>query len=199
MPRGDRSLATRDALIRAAARVFVSRGPYGARVRDIAREAGLTVPALYYHFTGTEALYDQVVQDGRDRFVRTIEAALATPGAARSRLLAIARGYAAFGREDPVRLRILCLEFFRPRLEPDPALDALGAWLRGAVEAVLAAGIGAGELPPVDPVLARRLFEAILNGLLVEQASTPDTAILDDAVAEQAVAVLLDGLRGIAP
>src|SRR5512145_936602 len=103
MPRGDRSNGTRHALLRAAAKVFVTRGPYGARVREIADEAGVTVPALYYHFEGTQQLYDHLVREGRERFAAMFDAALAGPGGARERLHALARAYVEFGREDPVR------------------------------------------------------------------------------------------------
>jgi AcrR family transcriptional regulator len=199
MPRGDRSVGTREALLRAGARIFVSRGPYGARVRDIAEAAGLTVPALYYHFEGTGALYEQVVQDGRARFVALIQPAFDTPGAARDRLLAVARGYVGFGHEDPVRLRLLCLELFRPQAtrEPDAQVQSLTAWLRTGIEAIIADGVHRGELPGVVPALARRLFEAVLNGLLLEQASEPETPLLDDVLAERAVGLFVDGLRGI--
>jgi len=198
MPRGDRSSATRDALLRAGAKVFVERGPFGARVREIAREAGLTVPALYYHFAGTCALYGEVIQTGRARFASLVETALATDGSARDRLRAVARSYFEFGREDPVRLRLLCVEMFRPREaeEPDAGVAALRAWLYESIEGVIAAGIAAGELAPTDVRVARRLFVGLLNGLLLEQADAPDTPLLDARVAEQAVDVVVRGLVG---
>jgi AcrR family transcriptional regulator len=199
MPRGDRSTATRDALLRAAASVFVTRGPYGARVRDIATRAGVTVPALYYHFEGTDALYERVITEGRARFAALFDAALARPGDARTRLQAIADAYVEFGREDPQRLRLLCLEIFRPRDdgEPDRGVEELNAHLRGALEDVLARGIDAGELPAADVGGARRLFMAMLNGLLVEQARDPDAPLLDPGVASRAVHGFLDGMGAV--
>jgi AcrR family transcriptional regulator len=187
-------------LLRAATRVFVSRGPYGARVREIAREAGLTVPALYYHFEGTDQLYDQAVQAGRARFTEMAAAALATPGTARARLLALAGAYVDFGREDPLRLRLLCHELFRPRHddEPDHGVEELNAWLCRQIEETLALGMDAGDLPAADVNEARRFFMATLNGLLVEQARLPETPLLDDQLAARAIGVFVDGLRGLA-
>jgi AcrR family transcriptional regulator len=199
MPRGDRSTATRDALLRAAATVFVARGPYGARVREIAEEAGVTVPAVYYHFDGTEALYERVVAEGRARFAELFDAAITAPGGARRRLRAIADAYVEFGREDPVRLRLLCVELFRPRRdgEPDHGVDELNARLRAALDDLLADGVRAGELPAADVAEARRLFMAMLNGVLLEQARDPGTPRLDARLAERAVAAFLDGMGGI--
>ncbi len=198
MPRGDRSSATREALLRAGAKVFVERGPFGARVREIAREAGLTVPALYYHFAGTCALYTEVIEDGRARFAALVGEALATGGSLRDRLAAVARSYFAFGREDPIRLRLLCIEMFRPRAtaERDDTVQGLRTWLHGSLEAIIAAGIERGDIPPTDAGIARRLFVALLNGLLLEQADAPDTPLLDDAVAETAADVFVRGLGG---
>jgi AcrR family transcriptional regulator len=198
MPRGDRSTGTRQALLRAAARVFVTRGPYGARVREIAREAGLTVPALYYHFEGTEQLYDRVVADGRVRFRELVEAALATPGGARPRLLALAEAYVLFGREDPIRLRLLCIELFRPKAESDD-IEEMTRWLQGNIEAVIADGMATGELPRADVPTARRLFMATLNGLLVDQARSPEMPLLDDRLAARTVSAFVDGLGGVTP
>jgi AcrR family transcriptional regulator len=197
MPRGDRSSATRNALLRAGAKVFVERGPYGARVREIARAAGLTVPALYYHFEGTGALYGEVIQGGRARFAALVEDALATEGSTRDRLAAVGRSYFEFGREDPIRLRLLCVEMFRPREtdEPDGAVQTLRTWLHTSLEGVIAAGIESGEIAPTDVGVARRLFLGLLNGLLLEQADAPDTPLLDGAVAEAAVDVFVRGLR----
>jgi AcrR family transcriptional regulator len=199
VPRGDRSSATRDALLRAAATVFVSRGPYGARVRDIAEEAGVTVPALYYHFEGTGALYERVVAEGQARFMALFEAAVAGAGDTRARLRAVANAYVEFGREDPVRLRLLCHELFRPREdgEPDHGMAALNARLRAELEALLASGIRAGELPDADVAEARRFFMGVLNGLLVEQARDPDSPLLDETLPERVVAAFLDGMGAV--
>ena len=114
MPRGDRSTATREALLEAAARVFIRRGRYGATVRAIADEAGVTVPAIYYHFEGTEQLYDTLLREGRARFRAMAEAALGESTEPDERLRGLARTYARFGREDPILLRLLCMELFGP-------------------------------------------------------------------------------------
>jgi AcrR family transcriptional regulator len=165
-------------------------------VREIAREAGLTVPALYYHFEGTENLYEEVVRAGRERFAHLAEAALEAPGGQRARLRGLARAYVDFGREDPVRLRLMCLELFLPRegREPDRGIEDLNAWLCARVEEVLDKGMRAGELPRADVAVARRLFMAVLSGLLVEQARVPETPMLDECVAERAVAMFIGGM-----
>jgi TetR/AcrR family transcriptional repressor of nem operon len=42
-----------------AAQLFATHGFDSVGIRDIARESGVTMPSIYYHFTSKEALYDE--------------------------------------------------------------------------------------------------------------------------------------------
>lgn len=194
MPRGDRSTATRETLLRSAARVFMRRGHYGATVREIAADAGLTVPAVYYHFEGTEDLYATVVREGRARIRALLSATLEAPGDAESRLRGIARVFVRFGREDPTRLRLLCANLFGPHDgdPPDREAGELHAWVEAQLTPVVA-GVTASRNGGTP--LAVRLFTALMNGLLIEQARTPHAAVLDDGLADRAVDLFLRGVR----
>jgi len=195
MPKGDRSAATRASLLEAAERAFLRKGLYGATVREIVEEAGLTVPALYYHFDGVEELYTVLLEEGQGRFRQLVEGALAGTTDLRQRLLAIAKAYVEFGREAPLRLRLFCAELFRPHepAEPDRGVEQVSAWVRSVIERVIAEGIARDELALDDARLGRRLFLGLLSGLLLEQARDPEIALLDDALAASAVQSFLDG------
>lgn len=62
----EEALATRDAILEAAVRVFSAQGVANASLVSIAREAGVTRGAIYWHFTNKAdllvALWDQVLQ-----------------------------------------------------------------------------------------------------------------------------------------
>jgi AcrR family transcriptional regulator len=193
MPRGDRSIATREALLAAAARAFTRRGRYGATVRAIAHEAGVTVPAIYYHFEGTDQLYETVLREGRARFREMAEAAAAEPGEPELRLRRLARTYTRFGREDPTFLRLLCMNLFGPleTTSVDEGAVELRGWTERRIEDIVGELLGA---PREATQRFARLFLALMSGLLVEQARDPETALLDDAVADRAVDLFLRGL-----
>jgi AcrR family transcriptional regulator len=195
MPRGDRSTATREILLQSAARVFIRRGQYGATVREIAGEAGLTVPGLYYHFDGTEELFATLVRDGRGRFSAMLTAAVDEPGDAEGRLRAVARVFVRFGREDTLRLRLLAANLFGPHDPdgPDREMLELQAWIEGTLAPLVADATGRLDAGTAGDV---RLFLALMNGLLIEQARAPEAVLLDDAVADRALAVFLRGARG---
>jgi AcrR family transcriptional regulator len=55
--RDERKEATRAELVEAAARVFARRGFHGASVDQIAREAGYSTGAIYWHFEGKDDLF----------------------------------------------------------------------------------------------------------------------------------------------
>lgn len=192
---------TRAALLEAAARVFVERGLHGATVREIAGRAGFTNPVLYYHFGGKEELYDAVIRSAFERF-RTLLGQALESGSDRgplSRLRAIAMAYLRFGQDDPVQLRTLYAEFFRPRGAPDPRFDEIRSWAVSQIETVLRDGARAGVLPVSDVGLARRIFVALLGGLLVEQARDPRVPLLEESLAESVVQFFLHGVGSLKP
>jgi len=191
------SLETRTALIEAAARVFVERGFHGATVREIADSAGFTNPALYYHFGGKQDLYEAVIRSAFDRFKALHAEALAGESEPIGRLNAIAAAHLRFGRDDPIRLRVLYAELFRPRgSDADDSLgfDELRDWTLAQIEGVLRDGVASGAFRLEDVPLARRIFVALLRGLLVEQARDPRLPLLDDALAEVVVKTFLRGI-----
>lgn len=53
----EQTAETREALLDAAEQVFFNRGVSCATLEEIAREAGMTRGALYWHFANKEALY----------------------------------------------------------------------------------------------------------------------------------------------
>jgi TetR/AcrR family transcriptional regulator, cholesterol catabolism regulator len=64
---GTKAEATRRRILAAAAKVFRARGFVGARLTDIAAEAGLQAGSLYYHFESREALVEEVMWAGQRR------------------------------------------------------------------------------------------------------------------------------------
>ena len=196
MARGDRSPETRNALLGAAARVFLRRGLYGATVREIVGEAKLTAPALYYHFEGKEDLYAQLFRSASERFRVLLEEVNAAETEPVARLTGIARACIHFAEEDRPRLRIFYGELFRPGATEglDLGVRELRTWTLERVKEILRELEQRNGHRIRDVSTAGRLFMAVLSGLLAEQARQPEETMLEDRLADEVVGAFLWGV-----
>src|SRR5215211_2358624 len=112
---------TRDALVAAAAKVFLARGFQGASLREIASEAGLTTGAVYSNFDGKADLFLAVLEEKLDpRLAVMYEAGRRAP---QRRLgAAVGEEFAAYVRQRRRWLTLL-IEFWAqaardPKLRP---------------------------------------------------------------------------------
>lgn len=143
---------TRDTILRAARKLFTSKGFANTTVREICREAGVTAPVLYYHFGSKEGLFEAVVKatltlDSFHALLRQEVAACSDPWA---KLRAYVDTYLA---HFPTYL-------LNPGLHLDKSTRLHGASLRqlsSGLEAIyqlareiLQAGIAAGQFREVD-------------------------------------------------
>jgi AcrR family transcriptional regulator len=96
LSRRDRARADTVREIKETARqVLVDQGVDGLALRAVAREMGMTAPALYRYFSSREDLVENVVADLYDELVGVIEAARddARPATAPVQLLACSRAF----------------------------------------------------------------------------------------------------------
>jgi AcrR family transcriptional regulator len=193
----------RDRIIRAAVQVFSEKGYHRATIADVVGRSGLSVGAIYTHFTGKEELFlhscDLISGQGLDElairlapltstadrlsmaiayYVESIDEFQGAPGQ-----VGLVRAWAEAGEEPGVR------EMLARRRER----------LVGAAQLLLREGIAHGELPSwIDVEGLARGFLALLDGLLLQRIEAGDsyrpeesirraTALLDVLLASAAV------------
>jgi AcrR family transcriptional regulator len=189
--RAEQVAQTRAALVAAGRRLFGQRGYAETSVEDLAREARVTIGALYHHFPTKTALFETVFE------------------AVHMELLA-ASGRAADGAADEVDFLARGTEAFLDAvLERDvqqiiivdaPAVLGLARFTElderyafAAISDALRAAAAAGKLRVNDPdTLARLLLGAMTRGAMLI-ASSPEPAHTRQAVAS-AFRDLLSGL-----
>lgn len=108
--------------------------PLPLSLREVAREAGVTAPALYRHFADKEELGRAVEIDGFERLITAMDAADAsvTSGLPSQRLIAQAQAYCRFAQEHKGYYRIMFktdfMRFASSTTEPHMAAELAERW-----------------------------------------------------------------------
>ena len=142
-PRGEK----RAHILEAATRVFASRGYHGARVSDIAREAGIAYGLVYHYFRNKEEILDTIFAErwgtSSSRSSTGI-AAGSQPASEKLRQLAALILFAYRRRSDWVKILVFEIQRTSRFSEPEQ-IEAVGRLFRG-VARIMRTGQEAGEL-----------------------------------------------------
>jgi AcrR family transcriptional regulator len=102
---------TRDEIKAAARAELVAHGPGGIQLRAVARDVGLTAPALYRYFPGLDELVLALTVDLYDELIGRMEqardAATAAQSDAYQEMLAISRAFRGWAVEHPAEFALL--------------------------------------------------------------------------------------------
>ncbi len=90
----------RDRILLRACELYLSDGLEGFSMRKLAKQVGVTAPALYRHYDGREAVLADVVREGYRTFMRYIYRALGAPTPL-DRFFGAADGYLDFVFDHP--------------------------------------------------------------------------------------------------
>ncbi len=146
--------ATRDALLAAGAELFAERGYDGVPVTAIAQKAGVNKAMINYHFGGKRKLYLAIVSATFTEIVAGVEklAESRRPAPEVLRELIAVVGETAT-RRHPHFCSMMLREVVAGGTHLDPELIDKPARILGAVQRIVARGVGDGDFRPVDPLL----------------------------------------------
>jgi AcrR family transcriptional regulator len=177
--REERKEETRAELVEAAARVFARRGFHGASIEQIAREAGYSTGAIYWHFDGKDDLFLAVYEAyAAARVQEWSEIHDRAGGELPQRARAYADQWMARLSSEPEFL-VLSLEFLVHAWRNPPLREAFGhraafgrlAFARLLQEQAEARGL---ELPmPADDLAA--VLRELGSGLGLAKLADPDS------------------------
>lgn len=167
-------LTKRRQILEASREVFARTGYHGARVEDIARQAGVGKGTVYEYFASKEDLYQEMVLQLADDYMAELAQGLQGGAGARERLENVAHRHYAF----LLRNR----ELARVAMEsPGPVGEKLQAGMervRLRVEEELAALFRAGReegvFSPLDPLVAVRFLLHGLSGVVIHGSRERD-------------------------
>jgi AcrR family transcriptional regulator len=160
----------RPALIRAALRAIAEDGPEAFTLRDVARRAGVSAPAVYRHFRDKDALLAAVAGECAERLGATVTAAVEqAPDNAIDQLRSTGIAVVQFAVAHPEHFRALNIPGIAERM-PAEQRKKMDEW-NAAQRAALAAAQQAGTLAniPLDELcLAAQALVHGLGHLIVE-------------------------------
>lgn len=131
----EKAAFTQNAILNAAEEIFARKGLQGARVRDIADEAGVNVATLYNYYKNKNALYEAVLERGIQpvtEVVKNFSLNVHDSASAKEAIHAIMSHLS----ECPNVSRLIYLETVT---EGDYLKTLANKWLRPLIEEILAA------------------------------------------------------------
>lgn len=195
MPRPNVETQRRHQIVSAGMQVFAERGLAGARMEDVAVEAGISKATIYLYYPSKDALVLAVIDEMYGGDSARMRAGT-TGDNAESRLRNLAGGLAAASTEG-AGLLPLVLEIYSLGARQDPIRSRLRAYFdayRAEVANILIAGETSGELRcPTGPGPAALAVVAALEGVFWMWAladGSIDLAVAFDGVLD----ILLQGL-----
>ncbi|MFT3694151.1 MAG: TetR/AcrR family transcriptional regulator [Kofleriaceae bacterium] len=187
----------REALIAAALKEIGKSGPDGFSLREVARRAGVSAPAVYRHFKDKDQLLAAVAVECGQRITQAMqEAVAAAPDDPLEKFRARGIAYVQFAVSHPEHFRAMSVPNFWDRLPKDHMAEATAdeASQRAEIERGQAAGLIA--LFEVEDIML--LAPAAVHGLaqfIVEGRLGPVDAKRATELANKMTAFLAAGLE----
>ena len=191
-------------ILDAALAVFARSGYHGARVSDIAREAGIAYGLVYHYFRNKEEILASAFEERWGGFLAVVEAIAGGEGSSRQKLVSVAAVILNGFRVRPDWVKVLVLEIQRSsRFAAPEQIRAVGR-LFEQIARIVRAGQEAGELrKDVDPQMACCVFVGALDlvitslvlGLTKVEGGGAQERAYHDRAAQAVVEVFLGGME----
>jgi len=183
VPTGSDDLDTEARIFDAALRVFARKGRDGARLQEIADEAGIHRPLLHYYFRTKQQLYEAVADRMFNQFLASFDAP-AEGGRLADVLRAFIDHYIDSVGEHPHAAMWMVTE----NMAGNPVLGEMlnrafateGSPQRAMVEAIERAE-ASGEIGPVDP---RQLMLTVVSACVFPFVTLPTVKMMNPLAAE---------------
>lgn len=152
----------RNAVIRAAARAFATRGYHNTSLDDLAAALNVTKPTIYSYVSSKEELLFECFRQGVDQILAGFEEAARAGGSGRERLMIVARHYAIAVTNDfgwcMVRLEE---EGLSPTMSQK--IKNLKSEIDQGLRHLLREGVADGSIRPCDQKMAAFALAGALN------------------------------------
>lgn len=196
----EEAAVTRATVLKAGLSVFSAKGYAAATLDDVAKAAGVTRGAIYWHFKGKADLYNTLVEEFSARGAAVVQAAVAEGGTLLDILRRVFISQCELIEDDPEARAVMELALFKTGHDPEllsgrkKQVEAGNALIAGIADA-MRMGIKQGILrEDIDPTDMARGFIAFENGAIQQWLASPKSFSLKKS-AESFAEILIDGLQ----
>ena len=142
----------REQILDTAAQLFIQHGYYGLSMRQIAEAVGVTKAALYYHFKDKEALFLAILESYLEKIEALIVEVELESSACPDRIHLLVERILNQPVDQRAVIRLASQEMAHLSATARQSFgEVYHQRFIGRIEAMLMAGISAGELRPIDP------------------------------------------------
>ncbi|RJF91298.1 TetR/AcrR family transcriptional regulator [Sphingomonas cavernae] len=181
----------REAVLRAAVRLFNTHGFHAASLDDVAASLGVSKPTIYHYLGNKDQVLFECVTRGIEQLRDAASAAREHPGSGLDRLRSFLRHYAEITMGDFGRCVIRTSDEVLSAESADRFRE-LKREIDGAMRALIAEGIADGSIAPVNVKLAAFTLAGALNW--PARWHRTDGGESAETVATQMVDILTGGL-----
>lgn len=199
MPLEPTEPSARQRLLDSALHLFTTRGFAATSVREIVERAGLTKPALYYHFRSKEGIYLAILHDLVRIADEGIAASRVDSGPVKDRIERFLLAIFDLFEAKKAHVRFVNAVFWGPP-QGAPAFDfeTFHKKLVAVLGQSVAAGIASGELRPADPGDATLALMGVLSFSMDLALAHPELGLGRDGL-RRALDLLFAGLAAPEP
>jgi TetR/AcrR family transcriptional regulator len=162
--------ATRQALLRAGARLFAESGYDGVRVDALARRAGVNKAMINYHFGGKRQLYETIMSSAFRELADRVAELRASSRPADELLSRFVEGFAEIATDRLPNFPALVVRGILGAGRISPKLLPVMAEILGGMHEIIERGARDGSLRRVDPNAA---YMNLIGGLAFFFATEP--------------------------
>lgn len=183
------------------AETHLGRGGYlGVSLEEVAKEVGVSKPALYYHFPqGKEELFVAIAHRALAHHREGLERAMADHEAGADKLRAVARWFMSEGNQEHPMNELRDLGRFVSEQHQLELAEAFFVSLYGPIHRAISSAVESGEFSEDSPEFLTWAFLSLLSGMLqVNNApagpSLPEAARTAEGMADHTVDLFLNGV-----
>ena len=172
-------MSKKASIFKTAIRLFAAQGYEATTTLQIAREVGVTEPAVFYHFKSKNAFFSTVLEAAAKAYLNRIESLTLDNRTAFESLEALIRIHFSIVVKESEFMRIL-LRTCPARLEGPESTCAevyreARSKLKSKLGKILDRGMASGEFVPVDIDATTNMLIALFNGLMRQQVAGMDS------------------------